>query len=312
MVWTTYAEGITDALKATNHPDGSPRHVIKNHMLPNLPENKSFGNDLLQSALRQMRTNGDITMTIIRHQKWYKLSPTKKAASLEDAVAATAARANTKQAEATKQKAVAAKEEVEAAETKKDAEAEAKTDAVEAEDERALAEFEVFLLNSSAWLEDKNEVEQMEEDEGRVVDDYGIDDTLEELERKFLHETREVAAAIPVSELSRAKMKTINPVFGDFNRNTTPKHQPMYNFRGCAPTEGAIAENNKQQTTTIERAHETKAARKLLKMEYKNKNNTHPAKAKEKRPPPERGKILARKRGCRPKWPQSRYHQSRH
>ena len=86
-------------------------------------------------------------------------------------------------------------------------------------------------------------------------------------------------------------------------KEATTTAKPIHQFRGCAPTEGAIAENNKQQTK-IERAYEMISARKLLKQEYKNKNNTHPKQVKMKRPPPERGKMLAGNRGCRPQWPQ--------
>ena len=48
----------------------------------------------------------------------------------------------------------------------------------------------------------------MEEDEGRFIDDYVIDVTLEELAQNLLRETCEVAAAISVGKPSRAEMKT--------------------------------------------------------------------------------------------------------
>ena len=318
---TSYAEGIANALTDINHPNGSSTAgIIKKYMQANLPANETWSNYIFKSSLQKMIAKGDIIKTEVIKTK--KCAPqlrytlrTQKAASQEDAAAATAARAETEkqnEAQAETKKAEAQKE-TEAAEdakkkakAQKEAEAEAKADAEQAEDERVLAEFEVFLQNSTLWLKDINDVEQMEEKEGRFVDDNVSDVALEELEKNFLHEMREVAAAMPVSKPVQGETKATAAAPKEkaaAKNGTKTKQLPMYNFRGCAPTEGAIAEN-KQEQTKIERAYEMILARKLLKMEYNNKNNTHPAKARMKRPPPERGKIRAGNRGCRPQWPQ--------
>ena len=105
----SYPELITDALTDINHPVGLPTHIIKNHMLTNLPTNKELGSNVLHAVLQQMITKGDIIMTRQRGQKWYKISPTK-AVSQKDAATDSAARGDTKKQN---------KEETEAAEKEK-------------------------------------------------------------------------------------------------------------------------------------------------------------------------------------------------
>ena len=231
--WKSYAEGITNALTINNHPDGSTAGIMKKYMQANLSANRKWNGYTFKSSLQKMIAKGDITKSVVlsknKKMERYNLRQ-PKAVSQEDAAAAEVERNNTK-----KQKEAQA----EAAEdAKKEAEAKAKTDAEKAEDEQVLAEFEVFLQNSTLWLRDKNEVEQMKEDEGHFVDDYVIDVALEELEENFLLEMRKVAAATPVGEPSRAGLKTTKEA-----TKVKPKQQPMYNFRGCAPTEGAIVQN---------------------------------------------------------------------
>ena len=78
------------------------------------------------------------------------------------------------------------------------------------------------------WLEDKNEVEQMEEDKRRFVDDYIIDVALEELEWNLLRETREVVAAMPVGKLARAEMKTTAEAPKNKAKEAKPKTRSIH------------------------------------------------------------------------------------
>ena len=55
-----------------------------------------------------------------------------------------------------------------------------------------------MLLNSTTWLDAKNEVEEMEEDKGHFVGDYIIDNALDKLKRNMI---REITASMPASKL---------------------------------------------------------------------------------------------------------------
>ncbi len=135
----------------------------------------------------------------------------------------------------------------------------------------------------------------------------------EELQPPTMKEEEAKAEAAEVEAMREAAARktatnTENTVL--LERNNSPEgaenkfktEQPRQQFRGCTLTEGATVENIQPN---IERAmSDDKTIIKWSGVKYKQQ--------KLKRPPPERGKVLARNRGCRPKWPQTRYHQIRY